>query len=239
MSPDALKVILGDKLSAEEMNAAAQRLTLVQKELETERIIIVEEEQWGKGEFSLAELEKAGKAFRNVNTIANNIEREKELIQSEAKRDTAIHFSSAKDVTDIAERRFEEIYAKLEGFASKAGNIKSKFHKNSEEYKNMIKSLEVALESGKDIKDKMGQKQNVELKSFKDFAKLVGELGVSSQKYISAKNLSQFTEMGRDRIELATEMRNLAQENFPIKEMPAKENIEPKEMKQPEEEMQL
>ena len=45
--------------------------------------------------------------------------------------------------------------------------------------------------------------------------------------------------MGRDRIALATEMRNLAQENFPIKEMPVKENTEPKEMKQPEEEMQL
>ena len=239
MSPDALKVILGDKLSAEEMNAAAQRLTLLQKELETERIIIVEEEQWGKGEFSLEELEKAGKAFKNVNRIAKNIAREKEFIQSEAKRDTEINFSSGKDITDQAEARFNEIYGKLEEFASKAGKLKSKFHKNSEEYKKMITSLKEALESGKDIKDKLGQKQNVEMNSFKDFAKLVVDLGISSQNYISAKNLSQRTDLGKDRYSLATDMRNLAQENFAIKEMPVKKDVEPKELKQPEEEMQL
>ena len=103
----------------------------------------------------------------------------------------------------------------------------------------MITSLKVALESGKDIKDKLGQKQNVELNRFKEFARLVVDLGVSSQKYISAKNLSQYTDLGKARYDLATDMRNLAQENFAIKEMPVKEKIEPKEMEQPEEEMRL
>ena len=172
----------------------------------------------------IEELEKAGKAFKNVNRIAKNIAREKEFIQSEAKRDTEINFSSGKDITDQAEARFNEIYGKLEEFASKAGKLKSKFHKNSEEYKKMITSLKEALESGKDIKDKLGQKQNVEMNSFKDFAKLVVDLGISSQNYISAKNLSQRTDLGKDRYSLATDMRNLAQENFAIKEMPVKKD---------------
>ena len=239
MTPDALKVILGDKLSVEEINAAAKRLELLKKELSTERIKIVEEHQWGNGKYTLEGLEAAGKVFKNVNTIANNIEREKNLMKSEAKRDTEIQFASGKDITNQAEAKFSEIYDKLEEFARKAGKLKSKFHKNSEEYKKMITSLKEALESGKDIKDKLGQKQNVEMNSFKDFAKLVVDLGISSQNYISAKNLSQRTELGKDRYDLATNMRNLAQENFAIKEMPVKKDVEPKELKQPTEEMEL
>ena len=45
---------------------------------------------------------------------------------------------------------------------------------------------------------------------------------------MNAKDLSQYTEFGRDRFALATDMRDLAQENFEIKEMPAKENVEVK-----------
>ena len=47
-----------------------------------------------------------------------------------------------------------------------------------------------------------------------------------SQEYINAKNISQYTDLGKDRIALANDMRDLAQENFEIKEMPAKENVE-------------
>ena len=59
---------------------------------------------------------------------------------------------------------------------------------------------------------------------------------------MSAKNLFQHTELGKDRFALATDMRNLAQENFAIKEMPAKGNAEvkkPEEVKAPEQIMML
>ena len=55
---------------------------------------------------------------------------------------------------------------------------------------------------------------------------------------MDAKNLSQYTDRGKERFSLATQMRDLAQENFSIKEMTVKENVEPNEMNKPEE-MQL
>ena len=53
---------------------------------------------------------------------------------------------------------------------------------------------------------------------------------------MSAKNLSQFTELGKDRIALAADMRDLAQENFAIKEA-APEVKKPEAVKEPEPKM--
>ena len=151
-----------------------------------------------------------------------------------------IDYAEGKDVTDQAEANFQEIYSKLEGFVTRAGNLRSKVHVNSREYNNMLRALKGALESGKDIKEALEKKENVELDRYKEFAQTVVTLGAFSQEYISAKNLSQFTDLGKDRIAFANDMRNLAQENFAIKEMPAKENAEvkkPEEVKEPVERM--
>ena len=102
----------------------------------------------------------------------------------------------------------------------------------------MLRSLKTALDSGKDIKTALENQEDVSLDRFKDFARTVVELGVSSQEYMSAKNLFQHTEFGKDRFALATDMRDLAQENFAIKEA-APEVKKPEAVKEPEPRMML
>ena len=102
----------------------------------------------------------------------------------------------------------------------------------------MLRSLKGALDSGKDIKEALQNNENVNLEQFKEFAQTVVALGISSQEYMSAKNLSQRTELGKDRFALATDMRDLAQENFAIKEA-APEVKKPEAVKEPEQRMML
>ena len=85
----------------------------------------------------------------------------------------------------------------------------------------MLRSLKTALESGRELKEKMGT-EGIDLVEFNEFAETVVELGNSSQAYMSAKNLSQRTELGKDRYALATDMRDLAQKNFSLEEAPPK-----------------
>lgn len=125
------------------------------------------------------------------------------------------------------------IYNQLEEFVTRAGNLRSKIHVNSREYNDMLRALKGALESGKAIKDKL-YKENVERREFETFAEAVVKLGESSQAYMRAKNISQYTDLGKGRFDLATDMRNLAQNNFANKEMTGKEKAEvkkPEEMK--------
>ena len=87
------------------------------------------------------------------------------------------------------------------------------------------------------IKEKM-KTEGIDLVEFNEFAQTVVELGNSSQTYMSAKKLSQHTELGKDRFALATDMRDLAQENFAIKEA-APEVKKPEVVKAPEQIMML
>ena len=100
----------------------------------------------------------------------------------------------------------------------------------------MLRSLKTAIDDGKEIKEALQRQEDVKLDRFKKFAKTVVELGISSQEYMSAKNLSQFTELGKDRIALAADMRDLAQENFAIKEA-APEVKKTEAVKEPEPKM--
>ena len=201
---------------------------------------MVADDAWGKGGVTYDKLSSGTRGISaTIKKAIQTIDKSKEAFESLKEEKSSLNYVSGKDVTDMAETRFEEIYGKLEGFTNRAGNLKSKFHKNSEEYMNMMTSLKEALDFGKEIKAKLELNENVDLKRYQEFAKFVVDLGTTSQSYMDAKNISQFTEMGKDRIALATEMRNLAQENFAIKEMPVKKDVEPKELKQPEEEMQL
>ena len=240
LSTDALRVVLADKLNKEEIDAVCKRIDLLDKKIEAKQINLVADDAWGKGGVTY---DKLSAGFRGISATIKNaiktIDISKEAFESLKEKKSSLNYVSGKDVTDMAETRFEEIYGKLEEFENKTGKLKSKFHKNSEEYMNMMTSLKEALDFGKEIKAKLELNENVDLKKYQEFAKFVVDLGTTSQSYIDAKNISQFTEMGKDRIALATEMRNLAQENFAIKEMPVKKDVEPKELKQPEEEMQL
>ena len=103
----------------------------------------------------------------------------------------------------------------------------------------MLKALKEVYTFGQSINEKLKVNEKVASGKFKEFAERIVNLGFASQKYVDAKNLSQYTDRGKERFSLATQMRDLAQENFSIKEMTVKENVEPNEMKEHEEELQL
>ena len=242
ISLDTLKVVLADKLSPAEVDAVCKRTELLKKKVALKEqnpeidFNVVADDEWGKENYTYDKLTGDQIGITNtIQTAINEINGKVEHIQSLPKESKELIYTAGKDVTDQAEVKFQEIYSKLEGFVTRAGNLRRKFHINSEEYNNMLRSLRTALDSGKEIKEALEKKEDVSLDRFKNFAKTVVELGGSSQEYISAKNLYQSTDLGKDRYALATDMRNLAQENFAIKEIPAKENVEakkPVEMKE-------
>ena len=143
---------------------------------------------------------------------------------------SSLDYAEGKDVTNEAEVKFKEIYSKVEAFVAKSEKLSIAFHKNSKEYTDMLNALKETKKTGKVIKEKLKGKENVDVVDFKDFEEKIINLGLESQKYMDAKNISQYTEKGKDRFALAEDMRDLAQENFAVKEMPVKENIEENEM---------
>ena len=241
LSADALRVALADKLKTEEIEAACQRLNLLKTKINNKEINPVPDQLWGKDGFTYDKLTKATKKYQvGIGSVLysaiKTINSHKEKMQDLPEKASELTFAAGKDVTDQAEARFQEIYSKLEGFVTRAGNLKRKLHVNSEEYSNMLRSLKTAIDDGKEIKEALQRQEDVKLDRFKKFAKTVVELGISSQEYMSAKNLSQFTELGKDRIVLAADMRDLAQENFAIKEA-APEVKKPEAVKEPEPKM--
>ena len=165
-----------------------------------------------------------GKTFGNINRVVQNLEGEKELIQSEPVKNTAINFTLAKDVTNTTKQQFGEIYDKLYNFAKMTKQLKSVLHRDSAEYKNMMLSLRDAALYGKELKEKLERNETISMDEYKVFIQRTESLGIASQKYIDAKNLSQRTELGRDRFAFAMEMRDFVQESIAMKE-----NVEIKE----------
>ena len=244
LSLDALRLILKDKLKTEEIEAVCKRVELLQQKMQIleidKGITKVPDEAWGKGDYTYDKLttDSSRGVPSAISKALNEIKKINERVNELPEHTTDLTYSEGKDVTDQAEVKFQEIYSKLESFVTRAGNLRRKFHVNSEEYNNMLRSLKTALDSGKDIKTALENQEDVNLDRFKDFARTVVELGISSQEYMSAKNLFQHTELGKDRFALATDMRNLAQENFAIKEA-APEVKKPEAVKEPEPRMML
>ena len=52
----------------------------------------------------------------------------------------SLTYAEGKDVTNDTEAKFKEIFGKIEEFVSKAKEMKGIFHKDSAEYKNMVKN---------------------------------------------------------------------------------------------------
>lgn len=240
LSLDALRLVLKDKLKTEEIEAVCKRVELLQQKMQIHEkdmgITPVPDDAWGKGDYTYDKLttDTSRGISKAISKALNDINKINEHVNELPEKDTALTYSKGKDVTDQAELRFQEIYSKLEEFVTRAGALRKKLHVNSEEYNNMLKSLKGALDSGKEIKKALENQEDVNLDRFKDFAQSVVALGISSQEYMNAKNLSQFTDFGKDRYALAMDMRDLAQENFALNEMSAKENAE---VKQPVEQM--
>ena len=235
---DTLKVVLADKLSKEELDAVCKRAALLKQravEIATgkeKNLKVVDDIEWGKKDYTYDKLTAKGVGItKTINSVVKYIEKKVNKIHTFPKESEGLTYTEGKDVTDKTEVKFQEIYSKLEGFVTRAGNLKRKLHVNSEEYNNMLRSLKTALESGRELKEKM-KTEGIDLVEFNEFAQTVVELGNSSQAYMSAKKLSQHTEFGKDRFALATDMRDLAQENFVGKEAPPK-------MEKPEERLFL
>jgi hypothetical protein len=225
---DTLKVVLADKLSKEELDAVCKRAALLKQravEIATgkeKKLKVVDDIEWGKKDYTYDKLtDKEVGIKKTIKTVISTVENMQTSLQNVPENSKELDYTAGKDVTDQAEARFQEIYSKLEGFVTRAGNLKRKLHVNSEEYNNMLRSLKTALESGRELKEKM-KTEGIDLVEFNEFAQTVVELGNSSQAYMSAKKLSQHTEFGKDRFALATDMRDLAQENFVGKEAPPK-----------------
>ena len=238
---DALRVVLADKLTKEELDAVCQRAELLKQRAqalekgEEKNLNVVADHEWGEGKYTYDKLTANKSGITNtINAAIKGIERRKEL--NERKRipnkASELVYTDGADVSEQAEVRFEEIYSKLEGFVSRAGELRGILHVNSGEYNNMLRSLKAALDSGKEIKENLKNDPNLDPARYDAFVKTVVKLGTASQEYMNAKNLSQSTELGKGRFALATDMRDLAHENFEVKEMPAKEKAE---VKQPEE----
>ena len=225
---DTLKVVLADKLSKRELEAVCKRAALLKQravEIATgkeKNLKVVDDIEWGKKDYTYDKLtDKEVGITKTINSVVKYIEKKVNKINTFPKESEGLTYTEGKDVTDKTEVKFQEIYSKLEGFVTRAGNLKRKLHVNSEEYNNMLRSLKTALESGRELKEKM-ETEGIDLVEFNEFAQTVVELGNSSQAYMSAKKLSQHTEFGKDRFALATDMRDLAQENFVGKEAPPK-----------------
>ena len=239
ISLDTLRVVLADKLSVAELDAVCHRAALLKNKVELAEkqleggVNVVQDHEWGKNDYTYNKL--TDKKLGITKTIEKAIELVniyKNIPENELGKISELTYTAGTDVTNQAELNFQKIYSKLESFVTRAGKLRGKFHNDSDEYREMLGELKTALDSGKEIKDKLEKKENVDLKKFETFAKTVVNLGIASQEYMDAKNLSQFTERGRDRFALAREMRDLAQENFAIKEKPAKESVQA--MKEPE-----
>lgn len=239
MSADAMRVVLADRLKPEEIDAACKRLSLIRDKLDRKEIEVVNDNDWGKGKNTLEFLAAtSGGIFVNVMKDINPIiKNKKEAIErSEKAQKNTVEYADGKDVTNEAEVKFEEIFSKVNNFVSRAKKYSSIFHTNSEEYNNMEAVLTDAQRFGKSIKTKLKEKEEVSIDEFREFAEKVVILGRASQTYINAKNISQYTDLGKDRFALAIEMRDLAQENFTVKDTPVKETAE---LDAPEEDMQL
>jgi hypothetical protein len=240
ISLDTLKVVLADKLSAEELDAVCRRTALlkgkvaemeddIEKGLKTD-LNVVPDREWGQRGYTYDRLtNKPIGITKWITKVVDYVGMKKKDLSTLPEKSDEITYTDGKDVTDQVEFKFQEIYNKLEGFVTRADGLRRKTHVNSKEYNNMLRSLKSALDTGKGIKDSLGDNNKLDIESFNAFAKTVVDLGAASQNYMSAKNLSQFTDLGKDRMALATDMRNLAQENFEVKEMPAKENPEVKQ----------
>lgn len=224
ISTDALRITLADKLSKEEIDAVCKRVDLLSKKLERNEIHLVADNAWGKDGLTY---DKISSGFGGISTTIRNaietINRGKDAVDNLKETKSSLNYAEGKDVSNEAEFKFKEIYSKVEAFVSKSEKLGSIFHKNSVEYNNMLNALKKAQEIGKSISEKLNKKINVDLDVFEDFDKKVINLGVESQKYIDAKNVSQYTDRGKDRITLASDMRDLVQENFAMKEMPVEE----------------
>ena len=225
---DTLKVVLADKLSKEELDAVCKRASLLKQravEIATgkeKKLKVVDDIEWGKKDYTYDKLtDKDAGITKTIKTVVRFIEKQASKRRTVPEESEELTYAEGKDVTDKTEVKFQEIYSKLEGFVTRAGNLKRKLHVNSEEYNNMLRSLKTALESGRELKEKM-KTEGIDQVEFDEFARTVVELGNSSQTYMSAKKLSQHTELGKDRFALATDMRDLAQENFVGKEAPPK-----------------
>ena len=219
---DTLKVVLADKLSKSELDAVCQRAEFLKQKALARDLKVVEDRDWGKNGYTYDKLTDKGVGITGtIKDAVKSIERKAKRIHRLPNESKGITYTEGEDVTNKTEVRFQEIYSKLEGFVTRAGELKRKLHVNSEEYDNMLRSLKTALESGRELKEKMGT-EGIDLVEFNEFAETVVALGNSSQAYMSAKNLSQRTEFGKDRYALATDMRDLAQKNFAIDEAPPK-----------------
>ena len=87
--------------------------------------------------------------------------------------------------------------------------------------------------------DRLNVKESVEIDKMEEFVTKVVDLGLASQKYMDAKNISQYTDIGKERFAFATAMRDLAQENCVMKETLVKEIPESVKLEEPEEIMVL
>ena len=247
ISLDTLRVVLADKLSVPELDAVCHRaallkdkVALAEKQLEG-GVNIVKDDEWGKDGYTYDKLTDKKRGI--TNTIVKAIELVnifKNIPDNEFAKNPELTYTIGKDVTYYVGQNFQEIYNKVESFVSKAGQLKGTFHIDSKEYKEMLRALKVCLDSGKEIKANLADNNELDMETFKRFKETVVNLGIASQMYMDAKELSQFTDLGKGRFALAADMRDLAQENFAFKEMPAKAEVkQPEEMKGPVEMMIL
>lgn len=237
LSTDGLRLVLRDKLKTEEIDAVCKRVELLRDKMlsknKENEIKVVEDNAWGKGDYTYDKLSETG-ISQTIKRAVTSIQTANKYMKDIPENKVSLEYAEGKDVTDEAESRFNEIFRKVDDFMAKSEKLHSVFHRNSAEYQRMMDALKEAKEYGNSIKEKLSKNEDVSLDTYKKFAGKVVNLGLASQTYIAAKNLSQFTDLGKDRYALATDMRDLAQENFAIKETPVKETVERNE---PEEEM--
>ena len=241
ISANTLKITLADKLRPEEVESACNRLSMLQNKIDLEKITIVPDNQWGKGEYTINKLgEKSGGIFTVVSDCIESIEAKKELFETnKAEVKGEVKYAEGEELTDTIQHRFKEIHSKITQFGQTAQKLKKLLHVNSKEYEQMERKMKELLNYSNGLNDKLTKGETISEGEFDALAKKSSAMSDASQKYMDAKELSQSTTFGQNRFAFAKEMRSFTQESFSAQEIAGKEDVEPKEMEQPEDEIEL
>ena len=136
----------------------------------------------------------------------------------------SLTYAEGVEVTDAVHQHFGEIYSQVNNFVETANKLKGTFHIDSKEYKTMMTALNDLKRYSDHLNKKMIEGEAISIDEFKALELRTTVMGMSSQNYLDAKELSQSTSLGQNRFAFATAMRDFSKENFTLDEILAQIN---------------
>ena len=231
MNIDVLKLVLAnDGLSHDEIKAASDRMEMVKELIAEKKIQIMDKTDWDKA--NLSEIAKNSEYFYRMQNMAKNFGYNKKKSGMDTQREFAV--SNAFNATNLLSDNYSELQ-KLKGSMSKA-NVA--YLIDSSEFKAMKNSLNSVLELAGQCKVTYLD-NHLEL-SEADSQKLMAAIKTlkeNTDTYIMAKGLSPSTDHGKQRLQVAKDLRDFANEYLENLEITPKEKA--REVDEPEAEIQF